>query len=232
MDFSTFDKRRYRTLPVEQGYAEWAESYESTVLDLMDLRLLAQIQSVEWAVVRHAADLGCGTGRIGAWLKRAGAAAIDGVDFTAAMLAKAGDKRAYERLLRADIAATGLEGGAYDLATAVLVDEHLATLVPLYREAARLLRAGGRFVLIGYHPHFLMLGIPTHFDRPSGEPVAIECHVHLTSDHIRAAHGAGLRLVEMDEGVVDEAWIEAKPRWAAYRHQPVSFAMVWAKDPA
>ena len=121
---------------------------------------------------------------------------------------------------------------SYLTAKAVLVDEHLATLVPLYREAARLLRAGGRFVLIGYHPHFLMLGIPTHFDRPSGEPVAIECHVHLTSDHIRAAHGAGLRLVEMDEGVVDEAWIEAKTRWAAYRHQPVSFAMVWAKDPA
>lgn len=232
MDFSAFDKRRYPTLAVEPGYAEWAESYESTVLDLMDLRILSRIESVDWAAIRRAADLGCGTGRVGVWLKQAGVAELDGVDVTAAMLAKAAGKRAYARLLRADIATTGLDDGAYDLVVTVLVDEHLATLGPLYCEAARLVRDGGRFVIVGYHPHFLMLGIPTHFDRPSGESVAIECHVHLISAHIRAAHDAGLRLAEMDEGVVDDTWIAAKPRWAAYRHQPVSFAMVWAKAPA
>ena len=72
-----------------------------------------------------------------------------------------------------------------------------------------------------------MLGIVTHFDRPSGEPVAIESHVHLTSDHVAAAHAAGLRLIEMVEGVIDDAWIAKKPKWDAYRHHPVSFAMAW-----
>jgi len=35
-------------------------------------------------------------------------------------------------------------------------------------------------------------GMPTHFDAPNGEPVAIETHVHLMSDHVRAAHAGGL----------------------------------------
>jgi hypothetical protein len=34
-------------------------------------------------------------------------------------------------------------------------------------------------------------GMPTHYNRPSGEPVIIETYVHLTSDHVQAALGAG-----------------------------------------
>ena len=37
-------------------------------------------------------------------------------------------------------------------------------------------------------------GMPTHFDSASGEPVAIETHLHLLSDHIDAALAAGWEL--------------------------------------
>ena len=74
-----------------------------------------------------------------------------------------------------------------------------------------------------------MNGVPTHFDRRDGAPVAIEAYVHLFSDHVRAAHGYGWLLSEMDEGVVDQRWIAIKPGWAKYEHQPVSFCMVWAR---
>jgi SAM-dependent methyltransferase len=154
------------------------------------------------------------------------------VDFTEAMLEGARGKGVYDKLTLADVAATGLDGSACDLATMVLADEHLADLRPVYREVARLLASGGRFVLVGYHPFFLVQGIPTHFDRPSGDSVAIESHVHLTSDHVAAGLGAGLRLVEMIEGVVDEDWLAAKPKWQKHLHRPVSFAIVWAKDQA
>ena len=87
--------------------------------------------------------------------------------------------------------------------------------------------AGGAFVIVGYHPHFLINGIPTHFDRRDGTPVAIDSRVHLLSDHAKAAHRAGWMLAEMDEGVVDDAWIAKKPKWQSYRSHPVSFAMVW-----
>lgn len=232
MDFSKYDTRHYPTLPVREGYGEWARTYEDSVLDLMDLRLLARLRTVDWRDARRAVDLACGTGRIGAWLRRSGVAAVHGVDFTEAMLAGARAKGVYERLTLADVAATGLDAGCCDLATMVLADEHLADLRPVYREGARLLAPGGRFVLVGYHPFFLFLGIPTHFDRAPGEPVAIESHVHLASDHVSAGLGAGMRLVEMTEGLVDEDWVAAKPKWRKHLHRPVSFAMVWAKDQA
>lgn len=228
MDFSSFDRRGYPTIAVRDGYAEWAPSYEATVLDLMDKRLLAGLRSVAWANTRRAVDLACGTGRIGAWLKSAGVRRLDGIDFAEPMLAQARAKGVYEHLALGDLAASGFAAGAYDLVTMSLADEHLARLQPLYREAARLAAADGRFVLVGYHPHFLMLGVITHFNRAPGQPIAIESHVHLTSDHVAAAHAAGFRLVEMSEGVVDDAWIAAKPKWAQYRNHPVTFAMVWA----
>ena len=34
MDFKPFDTRHYPTLPVAEGYGEWAETYETTVFDL------------------------------------------------------------------------------------------------------------------------------------------------------------------------------------------------------
>ena len=52
MDFSKFDTRHYPTLPVREGYGEWARTYEDTVLDLMDLRLLARLRTVDWPRVR------------------------------------------------------------------------------------------------------------------------------------------------------------------------------------
>ena len=230
LDFSHFDRRNYPTVPVREGYRAWLPSYETTVEDEMDLVLLAALESVTWTAVGHAADLGCGTGRTGAWLRARGIARLDGVDLTPEMLAVARRRNIYDHLLEADIAATGLGGGVYDLVTTCLVDEHLRDLRPLYREASRLLRPGGTYVLVGYHPHFIMTaGIPTHFDRAPGESVAIETYVHLFSDHVAAARAVDLSLIEMRERLVDERWIALKPRWKPYRNHPVSFAMVWHK---
>lgn len=229
MEISKFDQRRYPTLAVEAGYAEWAGAYEDSVLDLMDLRLLGRLTSVPWGRAQRAADLACGTGRIGVWLARQGVATIDGIDLTEAMLDLARAKGVYARLERADLADTPLPSGAYDVVTAVLVDEHLADLRPLYREAARLARPGGSFVLVGYHPYFMINGTPTHFDRASGEPASIQCYVHLFADHVQAALGAGLTLREMHEGVVDDDWVALKPKWSGFLHHPISFALVWGK---
>jgi SAM-dependent methyltransferase len=230
LEFSQFDRRRYPTVSVREGYREWLPSYETTVEDEMDLVLLAALESVPWTAVERAADLGCGTGRTGAWLRARGVARIDGIDLTPEMLAIARGRGIYGRLAQADVAATGLEGDAYDLVTTCLVDEHLRDLRPLYREVARLLRGGGVYVLIGYHPHFIMTaGMPTHFDRRPGEPVAIETYVHLLSDHVAAARAVGLSLLEMRERLVDDRWIILKPGWEQYRNHPVSFAMAWRK---
>lgn len=230
MDFEPFDQRGYPTLPVREGYGAWAQSYEQVVQDEMDLLLLERLTLVDWARAGHALDLACGTGRIGAWLRGRGVRRLDGVDFTPQMLERARGRGVYDRLAEADVSATGLEAGAYDLMLMSLADEHVEDLAPLYREAARLAAPGAAFVLVGYHPHFLMMGMPAHFNDADGRPVAVQSWVHLTSDHFRAAGAAGWTLQAMDEGVIDEAWLAKKPKWARFRHHPVSFCLVWRRD--
>jgi len=230
IEFSQFDRRRYPTVSVREGYRDWRSSYEATVEDEMDLVLLDALELVPWPRLARAADLGCGTGRTGAWLLDRGITRIDGIDLTPEMLAIARERAIYGRLAQGDVAATGFDDGAYDLVMTCLVDEHLRDLRPFYREVGRLLRPSGFHVLVGYHPHFMMTaGIPTHFDRPTGEPVAIETYVHLLSDHVAAAHAAALSLIEMHERLVDDHWIELKPRWEPFRNFPVSFAIAWQK---
>jgi SAM-dependent methyltransferase len=230
LDFAKFDTRAYRTLDVRTGYREWVPTYEDTVQDEMDIALLHELGGPRWDRVRRAADLGCGTGRTAAWLRAHGVAAIDGVDLTPEMLAVARGRGGHDRLVEADVADTGLESGAYDLVIASLVDEHLADLAPLYREAHRLAEPGAWFVLVAFHPHFIMAtGMPTHFTSAAGEPLAIATHVHLLSDHVTAGLEAGWTLAEMREGVIDDRWLAVKPKWERLRHHPISAAFAWRR---
>jgi SAM-dependent methyltransferase len=145
------------------------------------------------------------------------------------MLDRARACGAYRTLLLGDVRQVELPAARYDLVTQFLADEHLPDLRPLYAEARRLARPDGIFVLVGFHPWFLMAGMPAHFDEAPGRSVAIESYVHLFSDHVAAAHEAGWRLWEMQESLVDDAWLAAKPKWAEYRNRPVSFGFVWGR---
>src|SRR2546421_4123321 len=118
VDFAAFDARGYRTVDVRSGYGEWVATYEQTVEDAMDLELLDALREVPWPAIRTAVDLGCGTGRTGAWLLRErGVRSIDGVDLTPEMLAVAESSGVYRRLAEADVSATGLASDAYDIVT-------------------------------------------------------------------------------------------------------------------
>jgi len=228
--FSTFDRRNYRTVTAREGYAQWSATYEDTVKSDMDLFLLEQIQTVKWSAVKRCADLGCGTGRTAAWLASKGVWEIDGVDATPEMLNQARKQEVFASLQVADVCTTGLPSASYDLITTCLVDEHLAELAPLYTEAMRLAQPGAIYILVGFHPFFIMAtGMPTHFQGADGESVAIETHIHLLSDHAQAALATGWQLIELHEQVIDDRWIETKPSWATYLDVPVSFAWVWRR---
>lgn len=230
MDFSRYDVRKYPTVSVQEGYGEWVQTYEDTVQDVMDLRLLARIRSIWWSEIEQAADLACGTGRTGAWLKRRGVQRIDGVDLTAEMLEVARSKEIYRQLFVGNVLNTPFQSARYDVVTMALADEHLPDMRPLYKEVGRITRSQGYFVIIGYHPYFLLNGVPTHFHRLTGEPVTIQCYVHLFSDHVQAALEVGWSLIEMHEGIVDEECVVRKPNWERYMNWPITFAMVWQKQ--
>ncbi|MEG8180272.1 methyltransferase domain-containing protein [Nocardia terpenica] len=226
--FADFDRRNYRTVDVATGYDGWAPTYEQTVMDEMDLALLDRLRHPRWSKVRRAADLGCGTGRTGAWLRGHGTTEIDGVDLSAGMLERARERGVHATLAQGDVRDTGLASGAYDLVISSLIDEHLPELAPFYAEAHRLAAPGGTFVLVSYHPQFMMVtGMPTHYTGASGEPLAISTHLHLFSEHVNAGVAAGWRLTEAAEAVVDDAWLAAKPKWSELRGQPFTMALVW-----
>lgn len=229
-DFSLFDTRDYRTVDVATGYDGWSATYEDSVPDAMDLALLDGLAVPDWGRVERAADLGCGTGRTGTWLREHGVGHVDGVDLSAGMLALAEKRGAHDSLTRGDVRSTGLPEEGYDLVISSLIDEHLPDLDPYYAEARRLTAPGGHCVLVAYHPQFMMVsGMPTHFTDASGEDVAIATHVHLIGDHVRSALAHGWRLEEMSEAVVDDAWVSVKPKWERFRGHPVSMALVWSR---
>lgn len=230
MDHSIYDKRNYPIVDAQYGYSEWAATYEQVVQDQMDVRLFERLQTVDWSAASQILDLACGTGRIGAWLNARTTAPVDGVDFTPAMLEIAKQKGVYRALHVADITNTGIPGGNYDICTQSLADEHLPDLRPLYAEVARLTRRGGSFVIVGFHPQFLMAGVPTHYERDGGEPTTIRSYVHLLSDHVKAGRAAGFSLLEMDEGLIDAEYLRAKPKWEKYFGLPISFSMVWRRE--
>ncbi|MBI4641798.1 MAG: class I SAM-dependent methyltransferase [Candidatus Tectomicrobia bacterium] len=229
--FSVYDKRHYTTVDVVMGYATWSDTYDQTVHDQMDLALLSTLETVTWQQIHTAVDLACGTGRIGMWLHRQGVAHIHGVDCSPAMLRHAAAKQVYERLDTADITQCPLPSQAYDLGITVLATCHLPNLSALYTEGARLLRPGGCFVLVDYHPFFLLQGVPTHFESPTGESIAIVNFIHFISDHVNAGRGVNWTLLEMQERVVDQAWVTQKPGMGRYVNQPASFVMVWRAAP-
>src|SRR5260370_31386950 len=201
MDFSLFDRRGYPVVSVEAGYAEWASDYDSTVAAGLEEPLLESLTSVNWREVRRAAALACGTGRTGVWLKSHGVQTIHGVDLTQKMLDIAASKHAHEELHLADVASTPLASSAYDLCMLVLADEHLAELGPMYREAARLLVAGGPFFFVRDHPFFFMQGRPTHYHRggPGREGGSIWSYVYLFCEHCAGTRTAGARGAELPE---------------------------------
>lgn len=70
MDASVFDTHYYPTFSVQEGYILWADTYdEMKAGSSMDSPPLERIQPVIWEQMETAADLACGTGRIGVWLK-------------------------------------------------------------------------------------------------------------------------------------------------------------------
>ena len=106
----------------------------------------------EGAVV---ADLGCGTGALLPALAM-GAARVYGVDREAAMLEVAAGRAAElpnVELRRGLLDALPLDAGSVDLALCELVLHHVKELAPVAAEVARVLRPGGRWIVVDMVEH-------------------------------------------------------------------------------
>ena len=130
------------------AYAEWASTYDADLVDEMGYRafsiasdlLISHLRSSQARIL----DVGCGTGLVGSYLTRAGYASIDGLDYSADMLAQAKAKSVYSNLLQGDMTRTlALPDDFYDAVICVGTFT-LGHVGPgALRELARVSRPGG-----------------------------------------------------------------------------------------
>lgn len=186
------DPLRRVELSVEAAYDRWADSYDHFDNPMIFI--------AEQALGRHHADVtgqdivefGCGTGRNLDFFARHGARSVTGLDLSDGMLAKAATRNASFGLIRQDLmAAVPLPDKSADLVLFCLVLEHIdRTAVPL-TEARRLLKPGGKIVVIEIHPYLSGDGIAAHF-KDDGEEVHMLTYPHQFADHLTAFAQAGL----------------------------------------
>ncbi len=137
---ATFDPRLYG--------ARWADRYDEWHQGLMDdegaVAALADLAGDEPAL-----EYGVGTGRLAVPLAERGVEVV-GVDISPEMLAKLKEKTAAVTVVEADMTTVALDrefAVAYIAFNSIFVLETQEEQVALFRNAARHLRPGGRFVL-------------------------------------------------------------------------------------
>lgn len=139
------------------GVAEWydrlvgdegSEYHREVVLPGV-LRLLGEPKG------RRIVDVACGQGVLCRQMHDRGAE-VTGFDAAAALIdaarARGPDAIRYQVGDARELA--GLPAGAFDAATCVLAIQNMHPIAPVFQNVARLLKPGGRFVLVMMHPCF------------------------------------------------------------------------------
>lgn len=98
---------------------------------------------------RAALDAGCGTGNATRCLREAWPQArVIGLDLSAGMLSRAGEKLSDVGLVRGDAGRLPFMAGAFDLVFSAYMLHHLPSPADFYAEVARVLAPGGKLVVL------------------------------------------------------------------------------------
>ena len=150
---------------MQQRYDEGAEAYQRWWAPVLAPSALAVLDLVaeprsDAVAPRHLVDLGTGTGVLArAAVRRWPAARIDAADFSRGMLAVAGAlaerelapaERRRVRWLQAHATALPFADGSVDAVVSSFVVQLVPSRPPVYREALRVLRPGGRLAFVSW----------------------------------------------------------------------------------
>lgn len=211
------------TIETSEGYDLWAAQYDSfnnPMIGLVDLTLRQRPLKVAQARVL---ELGCGTARLASRILDEGAVSYSGVDGSEGMLSKAraGIKDTRVRLVQADISSIlPFEPQSFDLIVISLVLEHLPFLLPVFREAARVLTDQGRMRILEIHSELVSSGTQAHFWH-EGQELRFQSHSHSVDEFREALAAAGFSPEFIEERFATPEAIAEIPKLARHQGKPV-----------
>lgn len=188
-----------RHTDVQTAYNRWSDTYDGQPNPLRDLDLLVLQQLITDLADKVVVEAGCGTGKNSQWLAQ-NCQQLIGLDFSEGMLALARQKvkRPNAQFIHHDIRQPWpVEKEAADLVLINLVLEHIEKLVPIFHNAAAIMRANGELIVTDLHPNRVTEGKGAEI---TALAETIVNFVHPVSDYMVAAEAAGLELL------AEEGW--------------------------
>jgi SAM-dependent methyltransferase len=142
----------------------------------------------------RALDVGTGSGRYLPALAATGASIVLGLDFSMAMLARAGSG-----CICGDARRLPFRPAAFDLINASLMVGDIDDLSGWVQEMAAALARPGHLVYSDFHPAWAQKGWRRTFRASDGRTLEIPFAAHSIDDHLAALDAAGLRLLAVRE---------------------------------
>ena len=143
-------------------YADWAQSYDESFAAQMDYQMPLTIAALYGEVAQGAApvaDVGAGTGLVGAHITLRAGAAIDALDISAEMLAEAEKRGVYRSFIQCDLTTVlPIEGATYGAVISAGTFTHGHVGPEALDELLRIAKPGAAFVLGINAAHFAAHG--------------------------------------------------------------------------
>jgi malonyl-CoA O-methyltransferase len=212
-------------LPIHEAYDRWAKVYPAKPHNpLMRAEQAAMVALLPRLANQRVLDLACGSGRYGVLAQAAGAAQVVGVDYSPAMLMRAG----VESRVRGDMTQLPLRSGVFDLVVSGLALGHATDLHACVAEAARVLRPGGVLLYSDFHDDAWRAGLTRSFKDVDGNGVTLIRDGYTTAQHCAALLAAGFEVEQVRELRVGIEFVESFTNSTALyeRHHGVPLVLI------
>jgi len=205
------------------AYERWAGTYVGEPHNpLMAAEQTEMLRLMPALRGRRVLDLACGTGRYARIAAKAGAASIVALDFSPAMLARAGTARR----VRADMARLPFVGECFDVVVSGLAIGHATSVQDWMSEAARVLAPGGALLWSDFHPDAARRGFSRSFRDGERRTHTVPHVTHDVAAQCAAAEAAGLACEAVHELRAGIEFRETFPGSAGFYRREAGVALV------